>query len=111
MTITIEAAVDDIALNEFVRFHDRVYQYRAARWPSWPRRQLHILSRQPPYDARLDLQCFVARANGAIVARVAAIVDRHYLAHWNEPLGHLMMFEAMPNTSAAVKMMIDAACE
>ncbi len=97
---------------DFVRLHDRVYQYRAARWPSAHRRQLSVLSGEPPYDARLEIQCFVARDRGTIAARAAAIIDQHYLAHWNEPLGHLMMFEAMPHTSDAVrKMMLDAACE
>lgn len=111
MTIQIETPADAQALKDFVRLHDRVYQYRAARWPSAHRRQLSVLSGEPPYDTRLEIQCFVARDRGTIAARAAAIIDQHYLAHWNEPLGHLMMFEAMPHTSDAVKMMLDAACE
>lgn len=102
---------DAVALEEFVRFHDRVYEYRAARWPASPRRQLHILKGEPPYDTGRDIQCFVARENGAIVARAAAVVDHHYIEHWKEPLGHLMMFEALPNATGAVKAMADAACE
>ncbi len=111
MTIQIETPDDAKALNEFLRFHDRVYEYRAARWPAAQRRQLHVLSGEPPYDTRLEIKCFVARDRGMIVARAAAIIDRHYLTHWNEPLGHLMMFEAMPHTSYAAKMMLDAASE
>ncbi len=110
MAIQIEMP-DAGALEEFVRFHDRVYEYRAARWPASPRRQLHILTGQPPYDTGRDIQCFVARDNGTIAARTAAIVDHHYIDHWKEPLGHLMMFEAIPDTTDAVKAMLDAASE
>ncbi len=111
MTIQIEMPADEKALTEFVRFHDRVYEYRAARWPASQRRQLHILSGQPPYDDRFETRCFVARDAGTIVARAAGVVDRRYIAHWNEPIGHLMMFEAMPGSGDAVTAIIDAACE
>jgi hypothetical protein len=111
MTIQIEMPSDEKALTEFVRFHDRVYEYRAARWPVAPRRQLHILTRQPPYESGREIQCFVARERRNLVARAAAIVDHFYLDHWKEPLGHLMMFEALPESTAAVEAMIEAACE
>jgi GNAT superfamily N-acetyltransferase len=88
-----------------------VYEYRAARWPAAVRRQLHILLGQPPYNEGREIKAFVARDGHVIVARAAAVVDQHYIAHWKEPLGHLMMFEAMPNTGDAVKSLLDAACE
>src|ERR1700730_2457230 len=111
MTIQIEMPADEKGLTEFVRFHDRVYEYRAARWPAAHRRQLHILMGNPPHGEGRGIKTFVAREGGAIVARAAAIIDQHYIAHWKEPLGHLMMFEAMPNTGAAVKAMLDSACQ
>jgi hypothetical protein len=111
VAIQIEMPAEADALSEFIRFHDRVYECRSARWPAAHRRQLHILTAQPPYDTGREIKCFVAREGGAIVARIAAIVDHHYIAHWNEPLGHLMMFEAMPNAGDAVRLMTDVACE
>jgi hypothetical protein len=111
MAIQIEMPADEKALAEFVRFHDRVYEYRAARWPAAFRRQLHILMGAPPYGEDREIKPFLAREGGAIVARAAAIIDQPYLAHWKEPLGHIMMFEALPNSGDAVKSMLDAACE
>jgi len=111
MTIQIEMPADERALTEFVRFHDRVYEYRSARWPVASRRQLHILMGRPPFGDGREIKAFIARDRGAIVARAAAIIDHHYIEHWKEPLGHLMMFEAMPNTGAAVRAMVDSACE
>ncbi len=31
--------------------------------------------------------------------------------HWNERLGHIIMFEAMPNSREAVKLLMDTACD
>ncbi len=110
MTIHIETPADEMALTEFVRFHDRVYEYRAARWPASQRLQLHILMGAPPYGVGREIKPFLARDGATIVARATAIVDQHYIKHWNEPLGHIVMFEALPNTCDAVKMLLDAAC-
>ena len=110
MAMQIEMPSDAAALEEFVRFHDRVYEYRAARWPASPRRQLHILTGKPPYDSGRDIQCFLARDGGNLVARAAAVIDHYYIEHWKEPLGHLMMFEALPKATGAVKALADAAC-
>ena len=110
MTIQIETPADEKALAEFVRFHDRVYEYRAVRWSASQHFQLHILMGAPPHGAGREIKSFVAREGGAIVARAAAIIDQHYIKHWNEQLGHIVMFEAMPNTSDAVKMMLEEAC-
>ncbi len=111
MAIQIETPADEKGLAEFVRFHDRVYEYRAARWPAAQRRQLSILMGQPPYDAGREIKAFAARVGAAIVARATAVVDHHYNAHWKEHLGHLMMFEAMPDSGDAVKRLLDAACD
>ncbi|HEY2663229.1 MAG TPA: GNAT family N-acetyltransferase [Candidatus Binataceae bacterium] len=110
MSINIEVPEGSDALNEFLLFHDRVYEYRSARWPAALQLQMPILTGDGPYADGRKVRPFAARADGAIVARVTAIVDDHYIRHWNEPLGHLVMFEALPDTHAAVKALIDAAC-
>jgi GNAT superfamily N-acetyltransferase len=110
MTIQIETPAEEKTLTEFVRFYDRVYAYRAARWPTSQRLQLHLLRGAPPYGSGREIKAFAARDGDALVARVAAIVDQHYLKHWNDQVGHLVMFEALPHTSAAVKLLLDEAC-
>ncbi len=39
-----------------------------------------------------------------------AVVDERYQRKWNEKLGHVVMFEALEGTSAAVGKLMDAAC-
>ncbi|MBI4514948.1 MAG: hypothetical protein HY699_03920 [Deltaproteobacteria bacterium] len=111
MTIRLDTPTGTDALTEFLLFHDEVYSYRAARWLSMVPFQLPILTGDSPFARDRVLRPFVARDGGRIVARVLAAIDRRYQQHWHERLGHLLMFEALPDTRTAVRQLIDAACE
>src|SRR5262245_24804234 len=110
MSLTIESPNDTTTLTEFLTFHDEVYASRAAHWTAIVPFQLPILTGESPFAEDRELRPFLARDVGRPVARVLAVVDLRYQRHWNEPLGHLVMFEALPDTRAAVRRMMDAAC-
>jgi hypothetical protein len=63
----------------------------------------------PEAEGRRTLP-LVARSEGKIVARAAAVVDQRYIDHWGEPLGHIVMFEALPATTEAVRALMNDAC-
>jgi hypothetical protein len=107
--IRIEAAEDKDAIAEFVALHDRVYASRAARWRSPPLHHPMLLG-QTPATIERELRPFVAREGGDVVARVCAVVDGPYVRHWNERVGHLLMFEAQPGAREAVRELLDTAC-
>jgi hypothetical protein len=111
LAFKIEQAVEPDALTEFIEFHERVYQYRAAHWPGLVAVQYPIVAGEGPFAAERNIRSFVARDGGNIVARVAAMIDQSYQRHWNERLGHLVMFEAIPGTREAVRAMMDEACQ
>src|SRR5262245_28468741 len=69
-----------------------------------------MLLGQTPATAERELRPFVARESGEVVARVCAAVDVPYLRHWNDRVGHLLMFEAQPTARSAVRALLDAAC-
>src|SRR5277367_1253478 len=92
-----------------VVIQNRVYEYRAARWAAMVAVQLPILMGEGPFADGRKIKPFTARVDGNLVARAVAIIDSHYQRHWNEPLGHIVMFEAMPDTRDAVVQMMDAA--
>jgi len=96
------------ALGEFVALHDRVYASRAAHWPASPL-LLPVLLGQTPITKERELQPFVARAGGEVVARACAAVDHPYQRHWNERLGHVLMFEALPEAREGARAVLDAA--
>ncbi len=108
--IRIETPQGDDALTEFLLFHDRVYEYRTARWPALVLLQLPTLLGESPFAQGRETMPFQARKDGEIVARAVAVVDSHYIRYWRERLGHIVMFEALPGTREAVKMLMDEAC-
>lgn len=110
MAITIEVPKDRQTLHEFVRFYDRVYEQRAVRWPALVPFHMSILLGQSPFVEGRRIQPLVARADGTIVARLLAVLDHRYNQHWNEQLGHINMFEALPHTREATCQLVDAAC-
>ncbi|MEW6270417.1 MAG: GNAT family N-acetyltransferase [Thermodesulfobacteriota bacterium] len=111
MAIRVEIPQGDDALAEFVLFHDRVYASRGARWQAMLPFQLPILLGTSPFNVGRTLRPFVARAGGDVVVRAAALVDERYVRHWSERIGHVVLFEALPDTREATRMVLDAACE
>jgi hypothetical protein len=109
LSVKIESPSGEQALTEFVLFQHRVYEYRAARWAAMVAVQLPILMGEGPFADGRMIKPFMARVDGNLVARAVAIIDDHYQRHWNEPLGHVVMFEAMPGARDAVVQMMDAA--
>ena len=107
----IEIPSGEKALTEFILFQHRVYEYRSARWAAMVSVQLPFLMGDGPFTEGRMIRPFAARDDGRIVARAVAIIDRRYQRHWNEALGHIVMFEAMPDTSESVTAMIDEAVE
>jgi len=111
MALRLETPEGSDALSEFILFQDRVYEHRSARWPALVPLLLPVLTGDSPFAAGRTIRPFLVRDGDNIVARALAVVDEHYNRHWHERLGHITMFEAMPDTRAAVKMMMDRACE
>jgi GNAT superfamily N-acetyltransferase len=111
MGVKIEVPQGNEALTEFVQFHDQVYDYRDARWAAPLELQLPILTGESPFARGRELRPFLARAGGKILARAVAVKDQHYHVHWHEHLGHIVMFEALPDSRAATKLLMDTASE
>src|SRR5438552_4890840 len=109
MSIRVETPEGADALREFVLFHDRVYAYRAAHWSAPLDLYLMILGAGGPFGNERDIRPFWALERGEIVARAAAVIDRRYQRHWGEALGHVIMFEALPEADEAVRALMDEA--
>ncbi|HSF56467.1 MAG TPA: hypothetical protein VLD83_00195 [Candidatus Binatia bacterium] len=111
MGVKIEIPQGNEALTEFVQFYDHVYGYRDARWPAPLELQLPVLTGDSPFAQGREIRPFIAYEGSSIVARVAAVMDEEYNRHWQEGLGHIVLFEAMPNRRNATRLLVDAACD
>src|SRR4030095_13931449 len=107
----VEVPDGTAAIEEFVRFHDRVYADRGAFWPAFLELEAPFVGGAGPVAADRHVRPFGARDGGEMLARVLAVVDARYQRHWNERLGHVVKFEALPGTRDAVRAVMDAACE
>jgi ribosomal protein S18 acetylase RimI-like enzyme len=107
--IRIEQPRSRAELDEFARLPHRVYAERDAWWPPDVRSEIDLITGRSQLSASLDVDAFCARRGGKVVARVSAIVNRRYNAHWDDQLGHLIHFEALEDEDDAVAQMLEAA--
>jgi GNAT superfamily N-acetyltransferase len=111
MGVKIEIPQGIEALTEFVQFYDQVYEYRDARWLAAVEFEVPVLTGESPFAQGRKMRPFLARAGSRILARAVAVVDERYNQHWQERLGHIIMFEALPETRVATALLMDAACD
>jgi hypothetical protein len=109
--IRIENPRSRVAMEEFARLPFLVYADRKAWWPPDIQNEVDLLSRRSPLSPFLEIEPFMARGDGRIVARVSAVVNHRYNGHWKEKLGQLIHFEALPDEDDAVAMLLEAASE
>lgn len=109
--IKIETPRDDAGRHEFIELYEHVYASRSAYWKPAARFERAVLCGQSAFNEGRMVRPFVARERGQMVARILAVMDARYNRHWQERLGHLCWFEALPGTREAVKALIDEACE
>jgi GNAT superfamily N-acetyltransferase len=88
-----------------------VYEYRDARWAAPLELQLPILTGDSPFAQGREIRPFLAYEGSSIVARAVAVMDERYNFQWKERLGHIVMFEALPDSLAATKLLMDTVCE
>jgi GNAT superfamily N-acetyltransferase len=110
MSVRIETPSGKAALGNLARFQDQVYATRAARWLSPVDLHLPILTGESPFAQGREIHPLWALEGGEIVARAVAVIDARYQRHWNEPLGHIVWFEALPGSDVAVRTLLDEAC-
>lgn len=110
MDIAIDVAETDDQLTEFLTFQDRINRENETWWAAIVPMNLPMLQGEGPAASGRSFLPLVARRGGEIVARALAVVDQRYLDHWNEPLGHVSMFEALPDTADAARALHDEAC-
>ena len=111
MSIEISTPQGERELTEFVRFHERAYESHSARWAPSEDVQLPILTGQSPFAEGREIRPLLACDGGAITARAVAVVDSRYIERWDERIGHLVWFEALPNAREPARLLLEEACK
>ncbi len=95
----------------FCNFEDVKYRDRSVRWPAFTAFTSSLLKRQSAFMRGREVQAFGAFRRGEMIARAAAITDPEYELHWGERIGHIAMFEALPDSDAESKELLRYACD
>ena len=96
-------------LQRYVDFGREVY----GRNPNWvPPDSQHltkVLGGQGGFGPDSQVQAFWVEEGGRVLATLAAVRDEAYNRRWNEQMGHLLFFEALPDRDEAVESLLRAA--
>jgi len=99
--VTVEPAEGRRSLRAFLRFPEELYR-GDPRWvPPLHRDERARLAPANPFFAHAEARLFLARRRGAVVGRVAAIVNRLHLTHRGDGAGFFGFFETIPESAVA----------
>jgi GNAT superfamily N-acetyltransferase len=102
--LTVEAVADRRGLRAFIRFPEVLYR-ADPRWiPPLRRDERARLSASNPLFAHAEARLFLARRDGEVVGRVAAILERRHLDRWRDGAGFFGFFEAVADEQVAAAL-------
>ena len=109
--VQIQALRTDEQFEKYASFPEEVYRDDPCWAPRPPGQLFSLISGRAARCQTLELQPFWAESDGRIVATATAVIDREYNQRWQEKLGHLTSFEALPDSGQATRQLLDAVAE
>ena len=105
----IEQVSDKKGLDQFILFPWKVYKGNPNWVPPLISELKFILGDKNPFFHHAEAAYFLARKDGDIVGRIAAIVDRNHINIHKEQAGFFGYFECLPDVSIAQGLLNAAA--
>ena len=107
----VKALQSDEEFHRYVSFGREVYDQNPYWTPSDADHLVSLLNSTSPVAAHAKVQAFWVELNGKVLATLTAVIEDTYNLRWNEQMGHLLFFEALPGYQDAVSELFSAACE
>jgi hypothetical protein len=104
----IDLVADKKGLDQFIRFPWAVYEGNKNWVPPLISDMEFVLGEENPFFHHAEAACFLARNDGSVVGRIAAIIDRNYINTHKEQAGFFGFFECLPDPAIA-RGLLDAA--
>jgi hypothetical protein len=105
----VHALQTKVELQRYVEFAHQVYRRNSYWVPPDTHYLLGLLTGELPVAASAKSKSFWVEDGDRLLARVTAVVSDNYNRHWNERMGHLLFFEALPEQDAAVHLLFQTA--
>lgn len=97
-------------LRRYADFGEAVYRQNQYWVPTDTHHLTGMLGGQGGFGSQSEVQSFWVEEGGSVLATITAVVDDAYNKHWNERMGHLLFFEALPDRDEAVASLVQEAC-
>jgi GNAT superfamily N-acetyltransferase len=95
-------------IDQFVRFPWKVYENSPNWVPPLVNEIKFVLSDKNPFFRHAEASYFLARKDGEVVGRIAAIIDRNHINIHNEQAGFFGFFECLPDPDIARELISTA---
>lgn len=99
--MNIELVSDKKGIAQFIRFPWAVYEGNPNWVPPLISDMEFVLGEENPFFHHAEAACFLARNNGNVVGRIAAIIDRNHINTHKEQAGFFGFFECLPDPAIA----------
>jgi GNAT superfamily N-acetyltransferase len=107
----VKALQSDEEFYRYVSFGQEVYNQNPYWVPPNADHLVSLLSGESPVAAHSKVQAFWVEVDGKVLATLTAVVEDTYNRRWNEHMGHLLFFEALPGYQQAVSELFSTACQ
>ncbi|HEX9020317.1 MAG TPA: N-acetyltransferase [Nitrospirota bacterium] len=104
----IERVSDGRGLDQFISFPWKVYGGNAHWVPPLKGEVKFVLGHKNPFFHHAEAAYFLARENGDVVGRIAAIIDRNHINIHNEQAGFFGFFESINDPAVAAGLLAAA---
>jgi GNAT superfamily N-acetyltransferase len=101
----------DEELERYVDFGQEVYHQNPYWVPSDAHHLIEVLGSRGGFGSGTQIQAFWVEEGDRVLATITAATDEAYNRHWNERMGHLLFFEALPDRDESVESLVQAACD
>ncbi len=98
-------------LQRYVNFGQEVYRDISQWVPPDSHHLIELLSGAGGFGSDTHIQPFLIEDGDKVLATITAVTNDTYDQRWNERLGHLLFFEALPDQNEAVETLMRAADE
>lgn len=95
----------------YVDFGQQVYRNNHYWVPPDKHHLTQLLAGQAGFGPGSQVQAFWVEEGNKVLATITAFRDEAYDRHWNERMGQLVFFEALPDEDLAVDSLLNGACD
>ena len=107
----VKSVVSKEDLERYVNFGEEVYRDIPQWVPPDSHHMVSLLSGEGGFSADTQIQPFLIEDNDRVLATITAVTSDIYTRRWNERMGHLLFFEALPDQNQAVQTLMRTAID